>query len=127
MRKMKDHVALADSAYGIAADGSSGAYDHAFTLEEIMVILKVSSDDEFAVIGRLAEMDSRYIAFSYVVLDRTLADMLDKTGVVLLKRERASFSSAEEIPCIVVSDTEEGEAPYLSLRTRKCVLKRISP
>jgi hypothetical protein len=90
-----------------------------------MVILKLPSDDEFMVIGRLSEMDSDHIGFDYVVLDRTLEDKIGFEGTVLLKRDWDLLDSIERVSCVIESDVEESGASFSSLRIRKCVVRRI--
>jgi hypothetical protein len=126
---MINHKAAGNAGYRIVMDEQAGAYDHVLPLEvlcdEIMVILKLASDDEFVVIGCLAEMDSNYITFDYVVLDRTLQERLHETATVLLKRDRDRMASIEQIQCVIVSDSEESEASFFCLRLRRCVLRRF--
>jgi hypothetical protein len=126
---MRNQKAAGNAGYRIVLDEQPIAYDHVLPLQvscgEVMVILKLAPNDEFVVIGCLAEMDLNYITFDYVVLDKTLEDRFRQTGVVLLKRDRDRMASLEQIPCVIVSDSEEPEASLFCLRVRRCVLRRI--
>ncbi len=88
-----------------------------------MVFLELA-DDEFVVIGSLAEIDASCITFDYLEMDRTLEDRLHAIGTVLLKRDCDCVVSLERIPCAVVSDSSNSGNSFFGLPIRRCVLRK---